>query len=406
MSTDPTLRTCILSQGSEILDGSIQNTNARWLSTYFAGSQYSILEHITIGDDREHLIATYRRLAAEYDVIISTGGLGPTKDDLTTESIAEAFDCPLFEDPTALRELKSHYARRNRTMPNNTRKMTLLPQGAEYIDNPLGSACGYNLKVDACSMYVFPGVPTELYEMIPLAFPTLIQQFEPLVFATFGIAESHMMHKLRDIELPKHAFHATRRGNWLTLYSPSDQRTNLITQISERIGEYLFDIGTKKRSLIEVVAEELWARNEMIATAESCTAGKLSSWFTSISGSSGYYQEGAIVYSNEAKNKYCGVSMDLINSQGAVCKQVAIDLAHGIQQRSGAAWGMGITGIAGPGGGSAEKPVGTVHIAVHGHGQSHHAHCRFNGTRDQVTDQACGKVVFMLLKAIQGQPIN
>lgn len=398
-----TLRTCILSQGSEILDGSIQNTNARWLSTYFANSQYNVVEHITIGDNRSHLIATYQRLASEYDVVISTGGIGPTDDDLTNECVATAFDVDIAQHETALAELQAYYMRRNRVMPDNTVKMTMLPKGAEYIDNPLGAACGYRLDVSECSIYVFPGVPIELYEMIPLAFPHLIQQGLPLVFGTFGIAESHILHKLRDINLPEHAFHATRRGNWLTVYPKTIEREQLQTLITDRIGEFVFDIGSKKRSLVEVVAEHLWTRKEMIATAESCTAGKLSSWFTSISGSSGYYQEGVIVYSNEAKNKYCGVSIDLINTQGAVCKQVAIDLARGIQERSGAVWGMGITGIAGPGGGSVEKPVGTVHIAVHGYGQSHHAHCKFNGTRDQVTDQACGKVVFMLLRAIQEQ---
>ncbi len=396
-----TLRTAILSQGSEILDGSILETNAHWLSTYFAGSQYKILEHVTIGDSLEHLVQTYQRLVSEYDIVISTGGLGPTKDDLTTEGISEAFARPLIESAQALEALQVHYGKRGRSVPENTLKMTLLPTGAEYIANPVGSACGYQLTVDGCSLYVFPGVPIELYAMIPLAFPNLTRQAEPLVFATFGISESHIVHRLKGIDLPRHSFHATRRGNWLSIYPPESERASLQASIAERLAEYLFDIGTQKRSLIEVVAEHLWNRNEMIATAESCTAGKLSSWFTSISGSSGYYQEGAIVYSNEAKNKYCGVSMDLINTQGAVCKQVALDLARGIQERSGAAWGMGITGIAGPGGGTPDKPVGTVHIAVHGHGQSHHAHCKFNGTRDQVTDQACGKVVFMLLKAIQ-----
>ena len=396
-----TLRTCILSQGSEILDGSIQNTNARWLSSYFSNSQYEIVEHITIGDDKRHLVATYHRLASEYDVIISTGGIGPTDDDLTNESLAEAFGMDVVQNERAYKELKAHYAKRNREMPDNTVKMTLLPTEASYIDNPIGAACGYRLDTSNCLIYVFPGVPIELYEMIPLAFPNLIQRAQPLVFATFGIAESHIMYKLRDIDLPKHAFHATRRGNWLTFYPATSQRIQLQSLVSARIGEYVFDIGTKKRSLIEVVAEHLWTRKEMIATAESCTAGKLSSWFTSISGASSYYQEGVIVYSNKAKNKYCGVSMDLINTQGAVCKQVAIDLARGIQQRSGATWGMGITGIAGPSGGSVEKPVGTVHIAVYGHGKTHHTHCKFNGTREQVTTQACGKVVFMLLNAIR-----
>ena len=397
------IRTCILSQGSEILDGSIQNTNARWLSTYFANSQYEIIEHITIGDNRSHLIAAYRRLSSEYDAVISTGGIGPTDDDLTNECIATAFDLDIEQHETALAELHAYYVRRNRVMPDNTVKMTMLPKGAQYIDNPLGAACGYRLDASGCSIYVFPGVPIELYEMIPLAFPNLIPQAEPLVFGTFGIAESHILYKLRDIDLPKHAFHATRRGNWLTLYPEGNNHTQLRRLITDRIGEYIFDISSKKRSLIEVVAEQLWTREEMVATAESCTAGKLSSWFTSISGSSSYYQEGVIVYSNFSKNKYCGVSMDLIQTRGAVCKQVAVDLARGIQERSGATWGMGITGIAGPGGGSIEKPVGTVHIAVHGFGKSHHAHCQFNGTRDQVTNQACGKVVFMLLKAIKEQ---
>ena len=159
-------------------------------------------------------------------------------------------------------------------MPDNTVKMTLLPSGSTYIDNPLGAACGYRLDTSGCSIYVFPGVPIELYEMIPLAFPNLIRQAKPLVFATFGIAESHIMYKLRDIDLPEHAFHATRRV-WLTLYPETTQRAELQMLISERIGEYVFDIGNKKRSLIDVVAEQLWTREEMIATAE-----ELYSWKT------------------------------------------------------------------------------------------------------------------------------
>ena len=129
--------------------------------------------------------------------------------------------------------------------------------------------------------------------------------------------------------------------------------------------------------------------------------GKLSSWFTSIPGSSRYFKEGVIVYSNESKHKYCGVSMDLIERKGAVCQSVSIDLAKGIQKFSGATWGIGITGIAGPSGGSEEKPVGTVHITVYGNDQVHHKHCTFHGTRDQITDQACGQAVFMLFNAMR-----
>ena len=401
MSQHQQLRTCILSQGSELLDGSIDNSNVRWLSTYFAQSQYVVIEHLTVGDDVEYLTRAFQRLSSEYDVVISTGGIGPTNDDLTNEVLASTFNKPLVSHPTALENLQAHYEKRNRTMPNNVLKMTVLPQGAIYIDNPLGAACGYQLNIEGCSLFVFPGVPIELHPMIPLAFPTVTRQNTPLVFGMAGISESRIMDKLSDISLPLHAFHATRRGNWLTLYPDDVERETLQTAIATRLSAFIFDTNDRKRSLVEVVAEELWARDEMIATAESCTAGKLSSWFTSISGSSSYYKEGAIVYSNEAKNKYCGVSMNLINTEGAVCKQVALDLAQGIQERSGATWGMGITGIAGPGGGTPDKPIGTVHIAVHGHGKGYHAHCVFNGTRDQVTDQACAKVVMMLLKAMQ-----
>ena len=204
----------------------------------------------------------------------------------------------------------------------------------------------------------------------------------PPVFGTFGASESRILHLLEGLDLPPLAFHATRQAHWLTMFPDEPTRTTWQTTISYRLTQILFDCGDRKSSLLDVVAKHLWERQEMVATAESCTAGKLSSWFTSIPGSSGYYKEGVVVYSNEAKHKYCGVSMNVIQERGAVCQQVAVDLARGIQERSGAAWGIGITGIAGPGGGSIEKPVGTVHIAVYGCDQYTHTHCSFHGTRD------------------------
>ena len=288
MSQHQQLRTCILSQGSELLDGSIDNSNVRWLSTYFAQSQYVVIEHLTVGDDVEYLTRAFQRLSSEYDVVISTGGIGPTNDDLTNEVLASTFNKPLVSHPTALENLQAHYEKRNRTMPNNVLKMTVLPQGAIYIDNPLGAACGYQLNIEGCSLFVFPGVPIELHPLIPLAFPTVTRQNTPLVFGMAGISESRIMDKLSDISLPLHAFHATRRGNWLTLYPDDVERETLQTAIATRLSAFIFDTNDRKRSLVEVVAEELWARDEMIATAESCTAGKLSSWFTSISGSSSY----------------------------------------------------------------------------------------------------------------------
>lgn len=397
-----TLRTCILSQGSEILTGSIVNTNAQWLSEYFCNTQYTICEHVTVTDDMDALIQTFTRLCEQYDVVISTGGLGPTEDDLTTEAIARFTNTTLVENPQALNMLTTHYHRRNRTVPPPVLKQAIMPTSSALIPNPVGSACGFHISHANTDIYVFPGVPIEMQAMVAQTFTRQYTQ-QPLIFGTFGASESQILRLLEGLTLPEMAFHATRRAHWLTLYPAPNERERLIQEISNRLSEILFDCADRKRSLVEMVAEHLWARNEMVATAESCTAGKLSSWFTSLPGSSSYYQEGAVVYANEAKHKYCGVSMDLINTRGAVCEQVALDLARGIQERSGATWGIGITGIAGPGGGSVEKPVGTVHIAVYGHGQGHHTHCSFHGTRDQITDQACGQAMFMLFKVLQAR---
>lgn len=395
------LRTCILSQGSEILSGSILNTNAQWISQYLSGSQYQVIEHITVDDDVDLLIASFERLCSLYDVVISTGGLGPTEDDLTAEALAQFSRRPLQIHDDALTMLKEYYQKRNRILPPPVRKQALLPESADIIPNPVGSACGFYMVHENTQLYVFPGVPTEVQTMISNTFQ-LVYTRSPLVFGTFGASESRVLNYLDGLSLPAMAFHATRRGLWLTIYPDDSVRSDIETEISHRLSDILFDCSETKKSLLDLVATQLWNRAEMVATAESCTSGKLSSWFTSIPGSSGYFKEGVVVYSNASKYKYCGVSEELIQQQGAVCKQVSLDLARGIQQRSNATWGIGITGIAGPGGGTQSKPVGTVHIAVHGHQTSHHKHCTFHGTRDQITDQACGQAMFMLLRAIEG----
>lgn len=398
------LRTCILSQGSEILSGSILNSNAQWLSEFFYNTQYTIVEHLTIGDSLEDLLHSFHRLCTQYDVIISSGGLGPTEDDLTTEVLSKLSNSPLTLHPEAMTMLEKYYHNRNRVLPPPVRKQAYIPEAATLIPNPIGSACGFHLTHEGTQIYVFPGVPTEMMAMVTQCFQREYPN-PPLVFGTFGASESRILHLLEGLDLPPIAFHATRRAHWLTLFPDPSTRDTLQHSISSRLSEILFDHGDRKSSLLDVVANHLWNRREMVATAESCTAGKLSAWFTSVPGSSGYYQEGVIVYSNEAKQKYCGVSMELIHEQGAVCKQVAMDLARGIQERSGATWGIGITGIAGPGGGSVQKPVGTVHIAVYGHGQHSHTHCSFHGTRDQITDQACGQAMFLLLRLMEANPV-
>lgn len=398
------LRTCIISQGDEILQGNIENSNSYWLSSFFAGSQYDIQEHVTIGDNVEQLIKTFSRCIEEYDIILSTGGLGPTEDDLTTKTISQVTNVKLKENTMALQYLQTYCKKRHRTLTSQMKKMTYFPQNADCIENTIGSASGYHFHHQNRDIYVFPGVPTEMKEMVQQTFSSrLIYPQKPLVFSTFGIPESQLQKKLQPISQQYSiSYHATLKANWLTLYPKKEDRTRLIIEINSLLKDYIYGSldSTKKLSLVDVLASLLKDRGEMIATAESCTAGKLSAWLTSLSGSSKYYKEGAIVYSNEAKSKYCDVSLQLIEEKGAVCKEVSLKLAEGILHRSQSTWGIGITGIAGPTGGSIEKPVGTVHISVSGYGKTSHKHCLFHGTRDQITDKACAQALFMLYQAI------
>ena len=398
------LHTCIISQGDEILQGNIENSNSYWLSSFFAGSQYYIQEHVTVGDNIKQLTKTFTRCLNEYDVILSTGGLGPTEDDLTTTTISHVTNTNLEENALALELLHKYCNKRNRTLTSQMKKMTYFPSNANCLENTLGSACGYHLHHQNKDIYVFPGVPTEMKKMVQKTFSSrLIYPQRPLVFATFGIPESQLQKKLQPVsqEYPI-SYHATPKANWLTLYPQKEDRNDVITQIKSLLKDNIYGSldSTKKQSLVEVLAPLLKDRGEMVATAESCTAGKLSSWLTSLSGSSQYYKEGAIVYSNEAKNKYCDVPLQLIEEKGAVCKEVSQKLAEGILQRAQCTWGIGITGIAGPTGGSKEKPVGTVHISVSGYGKTSHKHCLFHGTRDQITDKACAQALFMLYQTV------
>jgi nicotinamide-nucleotide amidase len=399
------LHTCIISQGDEILQGNIVNSNTQWLSSFFVGSQYHIMEHVTVGDDIKQLIATFSRCIHEYDVILSTGGLGPTEDDLTTKVISHISNIKLKENALAVQALQKYCTARSRLLTQHMKKMAFLPQNATYLENTIGSASGYHLHHQGTSIYVFPGVPTELKKMIQTCFFNLLEYDQkPLIFATFGLPESQIQLKLTSIskDIPI-SYHATPKANWITLYPKEEERKEIQEHIYDLLKEYIYDVGSshsKKCSLVEVLAPLLLKRGEMVATAESCTAGKLSAWLTSLSGSSRYYKEGVIVYSNEAKNKYCDVSLELIKKKGAVCEEVSHGLAQGISINAQSTWGIGITGIAGPTGGSKEKPVGTVHISVYGHGKNKHKHCCFHGTRDQITDKACAQALFMLYQAI------
>ena len=215
--------------------------------------------------------------------------------------------------------------------------------------------------------------------------------------ATLGLAESEMVQHLQNIVKPpiQLGYQATRRGNIIKLLCP--KRTDLdelVQQINEHFSTYIF--GINDTDLAVVIGKQLRERKETLATAESCTAGKIAVWITSISGASQYFMESVVVYSNAAKHRHCNVSWELIEQKGAVSKEVAVALAKGIREQAGTDWAVAVTGIAGPTGGSPEKPVGTVHIACAGPKRTVHQHFVFRGTRDQVTESTAAYALFLL----------
>ena len=286
--------------------------------------------------------------------------------------------------------------------------MDLLPQGAILLENPLGSAPAFSIKTPSCILYFLPGVPIELEGLYQLHIAPFLSKTQKdwctIELGCFGTGESHLAALLEDLEGCTISYQASRKGCSVKLHFASPTPNLKIVKTAQKcLSPFVFAQGHCNLALS--VGRLLLKQRASLSTAESCTSGKVSSWITSIPGASRYFLEGVVVYSNHAKQKYCGVSPDSIQNHGAVSKQVAIELAQGIQKKAQSTWGISITGIAGPGGGSKEKPVGTVHIAVSNGQTSVHKHLRLHGTREQITEASSAHVLFLLLQQLRASKI-
>ncbi|MEB3307123.1 MAG: competence/damage-inducible protein A [Cyanobacteriota bacterium] len=372
----------ILCIGSELLLGNIINGNARWIAEQLAALGIPHFRQSVVGDNRVRVMEAVRQAAARSRVLITTGGLGPTPDDLTTEAIASAFGVRLVEDPEIWAEIQARAATLGRVCSASTRRQALLPEGSERLPNPTGTAPGIIwTPVTGFTVLTFPGVPSEMKAMWrATAAPWLRQAgltrgvFVSRQLRFWGISESALAEQVADLlEFPNPTvapyaspgevkLRVTARADSVqeaeALLSPVE------AELRRRGGEYVY--GTDGQSLAEVVLEQLRQRGETLAVAESCTGGGIGAALTAVPGASETFLGGVIAYANAVKQGLLGVGADLLASHGAVSDPVAIAMAEGARRCSGADWALAVTGIAGPGGGSAEKPVGSVHIAVAG----------------------------------------
>ena len=372
----------ILCIGTELLLGNIVNGNARWLAEQLAALGLPHFRQTVVGDNRDRLIAEVQAISRRSRVLITTGGLGPTPDDLTTEAIAAAFSTPLEERPEVWDDITAKARSRGRTPGAETRRQALLPRGADVLPNITGTAPGMIWSpMEGFTVLTFPGVPSEMRSMwqdtaVPWLHHSGLSKgvFNSRLLRFWGIGESTLaeqLHDLLDQSNPTVAPYAGRGEVKLrvTAHATSEAESLRLldateAELRQRTGTLCF--GCDDQSLACVVLEQLRQRQQTLSVAESCTGGGLGSELTAIPGSSDVLLGGVIAYSNAVKEHLLGVSAELLEQFGAVSDPVAQAMAKGARHLTGSDWSMAVTGIAGPGGGSAEKPVGLVYIAVAG----------------------------------------
>ncbi|MGV0028121.1 competence/damage-inducible protein A [Phormidesmis priestleyi] len=372
----------IISVGTELLLGNILNSNAQFLAQELAELGIPHYYQTVVGDNVDRLKQAISIASDRAQILIFTGGLGPTPDDLTTETIASFFDTPLVERAEIVADIQQKFAERGREMTDNNRKQALIPQGAEILPNPVGSAPGmiWNVRPQL-TILTFPGVPVEMREMWQqTAVPFLKTQgwgqeiIVSRLLKFWGISESSLSEKVADffeLDNPTVAPYANF-GEVKLRISAKAASPKAAHQIIEPVEQQLLQIGgldcygSDDESLASVVGDLLKITQTTLSVAESCTGGGLGQMLTSVSGSSSYFWGGIISYDNSVKENLLGVAPKALSEFGAVSSQVAEQMAVGVRSRLNTTWGLSITGIAGPDGGSETKPVGLVYIGLAG----------------------------------------
>lgn len=394
----------ILSIGTELLLGQIVDTNAAYLSRVLSALGIVVYHKSTVGDNAPRIEEALRLAASRADLILTSGGIGPTQDDLTKECIAAVFDEPLVMDDAALAQLEVFFSRRRVPMPESNRKQALIYGSGRMIPNPNGTAPGALLEKNGKIVISMPGPPREMVPMVedhvaPLLTERLAGERSVLrsrVLRFVGIGESILEERVQDLLVSTNPTlaplaHPGEVHLRLTARAPDPETAEALIapmerEIRERVREYLF--GVDDESLEEAVLAALRKRGQTLAVAESCTGGLLGARLTNVPGASDVFLGGVISYSNAAKQELLGVPAAILEQHGAVSAETARAMAAGARRALKADVGLAITGVAGPGGGSAEKPVGLVYVAIAHDGEARSLKQQYIGQRADVRTRA------------------
>jgi nicotinamide-nucleotide amidase len=415
-------RAAIIAVGSELLTPLRIDTNSLFVTEQLNTLGADVVMKAVAGDDRVELAHVFRAALARADIVVLTGGLGPTDDDVTREVVAETLGRTLSEDPALTERMRARFAARGYKgpMPESNRRQAMVPAGARVIENPNGSAPGLWIEEGRSLILLLPGPPRELKPMLTALLAGPLRERAagaPLlrrIVRMAGVIESQTDEVLQPLyrewsgQLPPISATILAALGQIELHlSTQAPSTDVAVAVLERAVRQACDVmgdavfSSDGRSMEAVVGDMLVAHGYRIALAESCTGGLLASRLTDVAGSSRYVECGVVAYANAAKTDLLGVAPNLIVEHGAVSEPVAVAMAGGIRTRTSVDVGVGVTGIAGPGGGSAEKPVGTVAIAVVTPFDTHSRTFRFHGEREQVKFQASQAALDMVRRMLR-----
>ena len=369
----------VISVGTELTLGQSVDTNAAWLSTELAAVGIRCQRHVTVADDQAAISAVLRQAAAATDAIVMSGGLGPTADDLTRDALADAAGAELVVDAASVERLLAFFAQLGRDMPERNRVQACVPRTGRAIPNTCGTAPGIRVEIDGTPCYAMPGVPFEMKTMFTRdVLPELRAVAGGRVLRSrcvrcFGLPEAEIDRHLSDLTAAGRnpGVGTTAKLGVIgvrinAMGETADEALALLDEteavVRGRLGTVVF--GRDDDTLATAVGGLLKDRQETLSTAESCTGGLIAKLLTDVSGSSEYFVGSAVTYANEAKQQVLGVSGELLASVGAVSSEVALEMARGARRRFGSTYALSVTGIAGPTGGTPDKPVGLVFLAL------------------------------------------
>ena len=414
------MRSIILSIGDELVLGQTVDTNSAWLSQQLAAVGVSVAAHVTVADDQRAIEQAIEEAVGRCDVLLVSGGIGPTEDDLTRQALAEVMKVPLELDETWLKQLRRFFDRLGRPMPVGNRIQAMVPRGAAMVFNHAGTAAGIDAtyvsgdQKTVCRVFVMPGVPKEMKAMFTRdVLPHVKKMGGGAVILsrtlhTFGLGESAIAEKLGQQMMRDRnpSVGTTVSGGVVSIrinasFASREEATQRLAETEARCRDALGDLvyGADDETLPGVVARLLVESGKTVSTAESCTGGLLAKMLTDIPGSSRYFKQGWVTYSNEAKMKLLHVPAEFLQEHGAVSEQVVMSMAVSAAAQSKSNFSVSISGIAGPEGGSPTKPVGTVCIAVQLADEAAFdaRTFHFSGDREMVRDRSA-KMALTLLR--------